>query len=466
MIGQSAQRVQWRALQAYIVALPFMVITRLPVFGSKLQPADLIFLVSLGAMACSLWQQRQSFRLTPVGCGAVVLGCVGMFSAICSRSLYGGMAETMAWWDMGLLYLLVVNTVRTWKQWHGLLELWVIVSTVVASLGIIGVMLGTFGVETPLAVHYPYFFAIRPHPFWVGTATFFASPTPNMVYGYLHAGTLLGIGLLCSSARRWPRAWYVSALILHLAAIVLSFSRGWVALLAAAFVFLWQFHSWFARLLGYAIFTGLILLAAWVGLLSTYNITHVSTDVQPVQRAPSAAELDRYYPYLQPQAQLVKELHVSVTYAPFMRPFLHRAALQVFKEHPWLGVGPGEFALEIYRRQAEQGADWGGLRVPTPWDPHSTYFGALAETGVVGCAAVLFTFAGIIWQLVRTLKTRPPTDYRVLVWAVLGCLIGYLVFAVDDDMLTKRWFWFTAALSGSAFALSIPRRVHKLAQGR
>lgn len=457
MINDSTRAVPWRALQAYVIALPFMVITRLPVIGNKLQPADLIFLVWLVATGCAMWREKESFRITPVGYGAAALGSVGLLSAIFSPHLSSSLMEVIAWWYMGLLYLLVINTVRSWKQWSALLELWVVVSTVVASLGILGVMLGYAGIKTPLAVHYPHFFSIRPHPFWVGTSTFFASPTPNMVYGYLHAGVLFGIGLLCSPARRWPRAWYLTAILLHAAAIVLAFSRGWVAFLAGVFVFLWPFRSWAARALGYTVFSALVLLASWTGLFTTYSITHVATEIRPLRSVLSPAEIDEDYAYLLYPQEMVKELHVTATYAPFMRPFLRHAALQMFAERPWLGVGPGAFASELYRRQAEQGTLWGGLRVTTPWDPHSTYFGALAEGGLAGCAALACLLGAMLWQLFCTLKARLPVDARVVMWAVAGCMVGYLVFALDEDMLTKRWFWFTMALGGSAFMLARPR---------
>ncbi len=320
--------------------------------------------------------------------------------------------------------------------------------------GILGVILGRLGVATGLAVlHSPlYQVGAIQHPFWVATSTFWASPTPNMVYGYLHVGIFLAVGLCCRPGS-WPqRLWWMGAVAIHLVAIGLSYSRGWTALLLGLLVFLWQFRSRLVVAVSHVLFLLFVLLTVFIHMISNYYIRDVSLAIQDADARTSRAE----YHYLQPDVPL-KQVRVEAIVGPFIRPYLRRAALSMVQQRPWLGIGPGNFSQEIYRRQAQDGKRWGGLRVETPWDPHSTYFGTLAELGVPGVVALLALLGVALRQLLHPLRYAVAGEYTPLVWAVLSCLVGYLLFAVDDDLLTKRWLWCVLGLGGSAWVLSTTR---------
>ena len=441
----------WKGLIAYIVLLPLMVVRGVPVVGAKLQLSDLLFL----ALCLMLWwamrQGAWSWRRTPV------LPVLGIFLGIAAISMVlsgftkASVLEVLGYAYMACLYLVVVNSIRTWSEWIRVIEIWVAVSTVVALIGVVGVFFAYRGIVTPFAVHYPYFFNLIKHPFWIATSTFLASPTPNMVYGYLHLGFFLTLGLLVSAWRRpRRRAWYLVALIIHLVAVLLTYSRGWLALVVGSFVFLWQFRSRLVLVLSHAMFLLVLFVAVLVEGPSLYNVHQVSLTITPASPNLSVEERERAYAYLQPNVPFHR-LQFEATYAPFSRVYLYRAALKMFHQQPWLGIGPGNFSEEIYRRQ-RQGETWDGLRVTTPWDPHSTYLGGLAELGFLGGVAIVMMFGLAVWQVLQAMRRAGSVPGPSVLWGLFSGLVGYLVYAFDVDMLTMRWFWFAAALGGCAGA--------------
>ena len=240
----------------------------------------------------------------------------------------------------------------------------------------------------------------------------------------------------------------------HRSAAVI-FPRLERAPLLGILVFLWQYRSHLLLAVSHLVFLLVVLLTLGIQVLSSYNVSHVSVHQQEDGAALSSAERERYYPYLLSPATQVRTLRVEATYGPFMRPFLRGVAIRFLRERPLLGIGPGAYTEEIYRRQRDQGEGWSGLRVSTPWDPHSTYFGVLAELGWLGFCALVGLLGLGVWQLVHAIQSGTAARVQApLLWAFLGCLLGYLMLGFDDDLLTKRWFWCVLARGGSAYRLA------------
>jgi O-antigen ligase/Flp pilus assembly protein TadD len=104
------------------------------------------------------------------------------------------------------------------------------------------------------------------------------------------------------------------------------------------------------------------------------------------------------------------------------------ASLALFAQHPWLGVGPGQFRSEFppYRnaRERETSNRAAGVGVETEVEhAHNDYLTVLAEAGVLGfsawCAALALLFLGA-W---RALRGFEPAN-RALAACVLGGLLN------------------------------------------
>ncbi len=104
---------------------------------------------------------------------------------------------------------------------------------------------------------------------------------------------------------------------------------------------------------------------------------------------------------------------------------VHRTAWRVGLAHPWLGVGPGQFmsySLEASRPEPLP-KDFG------PFDPHSTWLGAFAETGTLGVLSLM--------ALVLVLLYHHPAQSGVV--GVL--LLLFLLASVFKDVANFRGLW-------------------------
>ena len=103
-------------------------------------------------------------------------------------------------------------------------------------------------------------------------------------------------------------------------------------------------------------------------------------------------------------------------YVVEQRAALMLAGLLMFRDHPWVGVGPGNFvmALEEYGPQVQGLWDYVGAA-------HNGYLHVAAETGVVGLVGLSFLFGGILVRILR--RARMPAEeeeasFRLaLLWA-------------------------------------------------
>lgn len=118
------------------------------------------------------------------------------------------------------------------------------------------------------------------------------------------------------------------------------------------------------------------------------------------------------------------------------------AAWQMFVDHPWTGIGLGQFA----DRYSDYGRTFWLARGTGHWIPsvplftHNVYLGYAAETGVFGVAAFVGLIFAILRSGARTIRVRRKTGEHLMAAGALGGITGF--FAV--------WI-----VSGVGFALAV-----------
>ncbi len=116
------------------------------------------------------------------------------------------------------------------------------------------------------------------------------------------------------------------------------------------------------------------------------------------------------------------------------RLYAWQAAYRMALSNPFTGVGLNNF----YSNYFYYSSHWDGLNHAV----HSTWFGVLAETGILG----LTIFVGFIISLIRTarntilrIKNQPcPASVTTMAYAVYAGLIGT---AVSGTFLTQGFNW-------------------------
>lgn len=120
------------------------------------------------------------------------------------------------------------------------------------------------------------------------------------------------------------------------------------------------------------------------------------------------------------------------------------AALQMFRDHPIFGVGPGNYSRNYLSYSERIGLD---PRL-TPREAHSLYLGALGETGIVGaCAlfAVLWFAVRGAWRGRRSLRGNDA----LLAEGIFVSLMSFLVAGLFLHAAYPRYLWI---LVGFGFA--------------
>jgi O-antigen ligase len=123
------------------------------------------------------------------------------------------------------------------------------------------------------------------------------------------------------------------------------------------------------------------------------------------------------------------------------RIFMWRSGLTMWKEHPWLGIGPGGVKRE-YARYALPEA----LKKRTG-HVHNTPLQILVERGVLGLAAWLAIWAAFYAQAVRLLRRLPSGAQleRALVVGSLAAVTGFLIGGLseynfgDSEVVLVAW---------------------------
>jgi O-antigen ligase len=125
------------------------------------------------------------------------------------------------------------------------------------------------------------------------------------------------------------------------------------------------------------------------------------------------------------------------------------AALHVFRDHPMLGVGPGQF-FSRYSAQYGNALDLRFLEQNRR--AHNLYLEIAADTGMLGLGAflaiVLVTLVSLRRLSVRC-RARSP-GLATLGDSLLLALIAYLASGVFLQLAYQRYFWFLVALANAA----------------
>jgi hypothetical protein len=124
------------------------------------------------------------------------------------------------------------------------------------------------------------------------------------------------------------------------------------------------------------------------------------------------------------------------------------AALNVFKAHPVIGVGPGEF---FNKYSQEEGNKLDIRFLAHRRHAHSLYLELAADGGIVGLSLFLAIILVTIAQLRRLARlwARRRPDLSDLAQACVLSLIAYLTTGLFLQLSFQRYFWILIALSNA-----------------
>jgi O-antigen ligase len=205
-------------------------------------------------------------------------------------------------------------------------------------------------------------------------------------------------------------------------AIVMTWSRGAIIGFVAAFVVVNVVRSRRAAAIFLAVAFVLAALGA-VQMLPT-AVTQRFADFLPFLSVPD-----------------VSAVEVNPTNFAIVQRLAHwTAAWRMFVDHPWLGVGIGNYS-----------ALYPVYRVPSWPDPlghaHNYYLNITAEAGLAGLAAYLLLWGAAMWQAFRTLG-RTSGFAQGVALGVLGVLVYLSAHNFVDNLFVHNMYLHIAILLG------------------
>ena len=123
------------------------------------------------------------------------------------------------------------------------------------------------------------------------------------------------------------------------------------------------------------------------------------------------------------------------------RIYMWRSGFAMWREHPWLGVGPGGVKRE-YRNYALAEA-----LMKRTGHLHNSALQILVETGVAGLLAWLWLWTAFYMEAVRLLRRLPAAAIRerALVAGSIAAITGFLVAGMsehnfgDSEVVMLAW---------------------------
>jgi O-antigen ligase len=112
-------------------------------------------------------------------------------------------------------------------------------------------------------------------------------------------------------------------------------------------------------------------------------------------------------------------------------------AIEMFKERPLFGFGPGTYAFEYARFQDPENLTIISTNFGNMGNAHSEYLGPLAETGLPGMLFIFAIVAAIFYRAIRLYNTWPTADkeMRTFIMAMIMSLVTYFVHGILNNYL-------------------------------
>ena len=409
------------ALCLLCFAIPFGSLLQFSVGGIRVGVAEgLLALTMAGWMARDVALRAGRWRWSRLSVPLLVFIGVAALSVVGATSLPPALKELTKWVEVLGVMLLVGNALSRAE-----------VTAVVISALLAGVSQAALGAYQFLTRSGPEFFVLMGR-FMRAYGTF---EQPNPYAGYLGMLVPLAVALAMSLFERRPDdagsvprplGWMaLGSAAAMLAAVGMSWSRGaWMGVGSALLVIaLARGRRWAAA---FAVVFAIVVLVAALGMWSL-----------PPALAQRFAGLASFM-----RVRDVRGVEVTdENYAAVERLAHWQAALDMWRDHPWLGVGLGNYGA-VY-------ADYALPKWPLALGhAHNYYLNVAAETGLPGLVAYLALWGTALWQVSLSVRQAQSQYARALALGALGMIVHVSVHNLVDNLWVHNLYLQAAILLG------------------
>ena len=443
-------------LYALIPAIPYSSLVALPVGGVKAGAMEMLLLLGLTAWLLKIFTRQtvgkppQKIHTGPLLWPFLLLIGGVTLSWLNALSIRAALFETIKWVEMFLLYLLIINLLPK-KQIK-----WVVL--VILLTGISQAVLGV----------YQFYYKVGPEGFLLFGGRFlraygtFAQPNPYAGYLGLILPLALSVAIWAffssgpgsvsitfSAKTLWDRIFsfvywlcrgilYSLPLVIMVAALYASQSRGAMLGFAAAAVAVVMVRNRKTALL----FAALFLFAALIWIVGSFNVSFSQSDTSGISKIYTAVTQR----VVNAGVALFTITDVATTpvtdanFATVERVAHWQAAINMWRDNPWLGVGFGNYAV-IYPAYAI------GRWLDPLGHAHNYALNLGAETGLTGMVAYIIFW---IWVFaVSFLAVRRSNGfYKAIAAGAVGVFVHLQVHNMVDNLYVQGMYLHVGIIMG------------------
>ena len=407
----------------YILTIPFQAL-RFRLIGLSIGIPEIVFIILAPLAIIHIIRSDQKLLFDRLD-----LFVLGWLIATIISAWHTGFDSIIVTEIIKKVYLFFLYMILKWTIKPEIIERMIkviILSSLIAALtGIIGYGLGHLGIDTTLSI-------IRPFPYSIENVTQAKgfTPTPNMLASIIMIGIFFQIHKIYNN-----RKLYTSNILLFVTLMIgflVTFSKTIVCLLIGI-TLIWYFHNKPKLSLTLQTVTKIAVAGLFIAYIfgTHFIIVEKDQDIELLKgdyiAGPALTET-AYYSIYPSQYWSLKEISIKA----------------IGQSFPW-GLGSGKF--NEYAHELKNN-DLYPTHVPYP-DPHSTYFGILAENGLLG----LIALGGIIFFV--TIMSRNILKENSHDSHFITCLppifITIAIEAVCTDVMNFRHYWILLILLASSF---------------
>lgn len=392
--------------------LPFAAVQPLAFGGLRLDGADLLLaLVVATWLAQGVVKRTITLPRAPLTLPLVIFIGVIALSVMAASSWREALPELLKWLQLLLLYWCVAALVPAYR-----------VGWLLAALLAAGVGEALIGIYQFLTQSGPEAFILLGR-FMRAFGTF---RQPNPYAGYLGLAAPLAIALTLwawttpgnqPARQRLLRLVLPATAVLIAAGLLVSWSRGaWLAFAAASAVVVVAYSRRTAGL----VVTAVVLLLIGAVVMGAGS---AGSSLLPASIVERLGDLQEYLGFIDLQRVEVTDANFAV----IERVAHWVAAAGMWADHPWTGVGLGNYAVAYPAYALPRWQDALG-------HAHNVYLNFGAETGLLGLLAYLLLWLAAIWQSLKATRCR-----QALTVAVGAGALGALVHATIHNFFDNLW---------------------------
>lgn len=415
-----------------VPAVPFGSLRQVQVSVMNVGLAEVLVALALGAwLLRMIARQEIRWRWPPLSLPLLAFLGVLLLSSLSALSLQHSLKEIIKWVEVLALYVMVANELD--GRWMRLL---------------VAVMLGT-GALAALHGVYQFLFQVGPEGFVLFGRFMRAHGTfeqPNPYAGYLGLILPLALGLAIAAAlpvagrvraRAWWLVWAGGCGALMLAALIMSWSRGaWLGFAAAVAVLV----------IAVVVRRGRVaVLLVLAGLVVAYTLLAAGLPLLPPAIVERFGDLTSYVAF-----QDVRGAEVTDANFALLERMAHwQSALAMLTDHPWLGVGIGNYEPAYAAYALPQWSVALG-------HAHNYYLNIAAEAGVFGLAAYLLLWGAALMGAWRAALRASGIPWGVAL-GILGVVVHLGVHHLFDNLFVHGMYLHLGMLLGTLPALTSPK---------